>query len=191
MDAKYRPAARGYRGPPPSPSRRGNLPPHRVRTRTLIGIVDTTFARIDMGDVVESTLRALPGWRFETARRTVPGVKDLAVEAKILIEEDGASIVLACGWVGGADIDLQSAHEASLGLMAAQLMTNTHILQVFVHEREKVDPLELAHLCEERCRKHALNAVDLVVDPQRLAARAGRGIRQGDEDVGPLGLAST
>lgn len=143
-----------------------------------------------MGGVVESTLRDLPehGAAFETLRRTVPGFKDLAVAAKVLIEEQGAAIVLACGWVGAEDIDRQSAHEAGLGLMSAQLMTNTHILQVFVHEHEKDDPVALRDLCEDRCRKHALNAVDLLFDPEALIARAGRGVRQGDADAGPLPL---
>jgi len=75
---------------------------------------------------------------------------------------------------------------ASLGLMSTRLTTNTHVLEVFVHEREKPDPDRLTRLCEERCRKHALNALDLLFAPERLTERAGSGIRQGDADAGPL-----
>lgn len=155
-----------------------------------IGVVDTTFARIDMGAIVESTLMEAPayGQLFHVLRRTVPGFKDLAVEAKILIDKERAAVVVACGWVGGADLDLESARVASMGLMSAQLMTNTHILEVFVHEREKSDPRELHRMCQERCRQHALNAVALLGAKDDLTARAGLGVRQGDPDAGPLPL---
>jgi riboflavin synthase len=155
---------------------------------TLIGIVDTMFARVDMGSVVESALKKSPDYleRFQTVRRTVPGLKDIPVEVKILIQVEGAAIVVACGWVGAAELDLQTAHTASLGLMATQLTTNTHVLEVFVHEREKGDPHELRRLSEERCRKHALNALELVFARERLTERAGSGVRQGDPDAGPL-----
>jgi riboflavin synthase len=154
----------------------------------LIGIVDTMFARVDMGSIVEATLQEAPGYgqRFETLRRTVPGLKDIPVEVKGLIDDDGAAIVVACGWVGAADVDLQTAQVASLGLMSTQLLTNTHVLEVFVHEREKEDDLELRALCEDRCRKHALNAFDLIFARERLEERAGQGVRQGAADVGSL-----
>lgn len=70
--------------------------------------------------------------------------------------------------------------------MATQLTTNTHVFEVFVHEREKADPGELRRLSEERCREHALNALDLLFARERLTERAGSGVRQGDPDAGPL-----
>jgi riboflavin synthase len=154
----------------------------------LVGVADTMFARIDMGEIVDAALHGASGYgeSFTTVRRTVPGPKDIPVEAKVLIERQGAAVVVACGWVGGADVDLQTAHVASMGLMATQLATDTHVLEVFVHEREKANPDELAALCEDRCRKHALNALDIVLAPARLRARAGHGIRQGDADAGSL-----
>ena|SRR6516162_393186 len=92
-----------------------------------IAIVDTTFARFDMGAVAEAELKRQPGFgrKFELVRATVPGIKDLAVACKRLIEREKCSIALAFGMPGGADLDRLSAHEASLGLMAAQLLTNT------------------------------------------------------------------
>ena len=39
-----------------------------------IGIVDTTFSRVDMGAIALDELRRI-GSRFRTIRRTVPGVK--------------------------------------------------------------------------------------------------------------------
>ena len=75
--------------------------------------------------------------------------------------------------------------------MQAQLMTSTHILEVFVHENEEEDPARLAAVCVDRARKHALNAYWMLYEPEQLTRRAGQGVRQGYEDAGPavgLGL---
>jgi riboflavin synthase len=154
-----------------------------------IGVVDTMFARVDMGAVAIAQLETCPGYgeRFEVIHRTVPGFKDLAVAAKRLIELDQCSIVVALGMPGKAAIDEVCAHEASQGIMAAQLMTSTHILEVFVHENEEPDhPDRLVKVCEERASKHALNAYWLLYEPGQLIARAGKGVRQGYEDAGPI-----
>ncbi len=154
-----------------------------------IGVVDTMFARVDMGMDVLDELARRPGYgeRFEVLRRTVPGFKDLAVEAKILIEKEGCGIVVALGMAGRAAIDQVCAHQASQGLMAARLMTSTHIIEVFVHENEVDSPEELSRVCSDRARKHARNAYWLLYEPQELTRRAGQGIRQGFADAGPLG----
>ncbi|MHB8319922.1 MAG: riboflavin synthase [Acidimicrobiales bacterium] len=153
-----------------------------------IGVVDTTFARYDMGAEALDELSRCPGYgrRFETIRRTVPGFKDLAVQAKKMIEEDSCKIVLALGMPGKAPIDKTCAHEASSGIMTAQLMTNTPILEVFVHEDEEEDPVRLAEICRDRARKHAMNAYMMLYEPDQLVARAGQGVRQGSSDAGPL-----
>nr|MDA8342947.1 riboflavin synthase [Actinomycetota bacterium] len=110
-----------------------------------IGVVDTMFARYDMGAEAADELAACPGHgrTFEVLRRTVPGFKDLAVEAKRLIEDEGCRIVVALGMPGRAAIDQVCAHEASQGIMLAQLLTSTHVLEVFVHENEEEDPARL------------------------------------------------
>ncbi len=153
-----------------------------------IAVVDTMFARYDMGAEAVAELESCPGFgqRFEIVRRTVPGFKDLAVMCKILIEQESAKIVVALGMPGKAPIDKTCAHEASTGLMMAQLMTSTPILEVFVHEDEEEDPVALADVCRDRARKHARNAYWLLYEPEQLAERAGTGVRQGYDDAGPL-----
>ena len=153
-----------------------------------IGVADTMFARYDMGAEAVDELKQCPGYgeRFEILRRTVPGFKDLGVECKKLIEEDHCAIVVALGMPGKAAIDQVCAHEASQGIMLAQLMTSTHILEVFVHENEEEDPEALSKVCIDRARKHARNAYWMLYEPEQLDRRAGRGVRQGYDDAGPL-----
>lgn len=153
-----------------------------------IGVVDTTFARYDMGAEAVDELLHCPGHgtRFEVLRRTVPGFKDLGVACKRLIEQEGCIVVVALGMPGRAEIDQVCAHEASQGIMLAQLLTSTHILEVFVHENESDDPEELAAVCVDRARKHARNAYWLAYEPEQLVRRAGQGIRQGFADAGPI-----
>ncbi len=154
----------------------------------VIGVVDTMFARYDMGSEALAELAECPGYgeRFTTVRRTVPGFKDLAVAAKVLIEQEGCRIVVVLGMPGSEPIDKTCAHEASQGIMLAQLMTSTPILEVFVHEDEADDPAVLAKVFRERSRKHARNAYWMLYEPEQLIARAGRGVRQGFDDAGPL-----
>lgn len=158
--------------------------------RLKIGVVDTMFARYDMGRAARDELAECPGHGelFTVVARTVPGFKDLAVAAKNLIEREDCAIVVALGMPGKAPIDKQCAHEAALGIMQAQLMTSTPILEVFVHEDEADDPVVLASVFEDRCRKHARNAYWMLFEPEQLRERAGQGIRQGFADAGPLAL---
>lgn len=153
-----------------------------------IGVVDTMFARYDMGSEAVAELGQCPGHgeRFEVVRRTVPGFKDLGVACKKLVEEEGCVIVVALGMPGRAAIDQVCAHEASQGIMLAQLLTNTHILEVFVHENEEEDPERLAAVCVDRARKHARNAYWMLYEPDQLTRRAGQGVRQGYSDAGPI-----
>jgi riboflavin synthase len=150
----------------------------------LIGIADTTFARVDMGGAAISELKAM-GTGFKIVRYTVPGIKDLPVACKKLFEEQGCDLVMALGMPGGKAIDRQCAHEASTGLISCQLLTNKHIIEVFVHADEAKDDKELAWLAEQRAREHARNAYYLLFKPEELARNAGKGLRQGYEDAGP------
>ena len=145
--------------------------------KVKIGVVDTMFARYDMGQAACDEL---------VIAQTVPGFKDLAVAAKNLIERDGCSIVVALGMPGSAPIDKQCAHEAAQGIMMAQLLTSTPILEVFVHEDEADDPKVLASVFENRSRDHARNAYWMLFEPDQLRRRAGQGIRQGFGHAGPL-----
>ncbi len=151
--------------------------------RMKIGVADTTFSRVDMGKVAIDELRKHASVSIE--RYTVPGVKDLPVACKILLEERDCDLVMALGMPGAAEKDRVCAHEASQGIILAQLMTNRHIIEVFVHEDEAGDGRELAWLAEQRTREHAVNAVKLLSAPKALAREAGTGQRQGFPDAGP------
>jgi riboflavin synthase len=150
-----------------------------------IGVLDTTFSRVDMGAFAADELKKT-GTGFRIERRTVPGIKDLPVAAKKMLEEQDCDVVIALGMPGKEQIDKTCAHEASTGLIQVQLMTNKHIIEVFVHEDEARSDKELAWLAERRAREHAVNAYDLLFRPERLAKRAGKGLRQGFPDVGPI-----
>ena len=150
-----------------------------------IGVADTTFARVDMGSCAIDELKKT-GTGFRIERCTVPGVKDLPVAAKRLLEEKECDIVIALGMPGKEEIDKICAHEASTGLIQVQLLTNKHVVEVFVHEDEANNEKDLAWLAERRSREHAVNAYDLLFRPERLTRNAGKGLRQGFEDVGPI-----
>jgi riboflavin synthase len=149
-----------------------------------VGIADTTFARYDMARAAIRALKALAS--AEIVRYTVPGIKDLPVAAKKLLEEKGCDAVMALGMPGPAEKDKMCAHEASSGLILAQLMTNRHIIEVFVHEDEAPDEKTLAWLAEKRTVEHAQNVTWLLFSPEKLTRLAGTGQRQGYEDAGAL-----
>jgi len=146
-----------------------------------IGIADTTFARVNMGRFAIDELKKHSSVTIE--RYTVPGVKDLPVACKKLFEEYRCYICMALGMPGGKEKDRMCAHEASTGLIACQLMTNRHIIEVFVHEDEAADDAELAWLAEQRTREHAVNVIKLM-RPGTLEREAGTGQRQGFSDAG-------
>ncbi|MEM4166307.1 MAG: riboflavin synthase [Candidatus Bilamarchaeaceae archaeon] len=149
-----------------------------------IAIVDTMFSRVNMGKIaIEELKNNYPD--VEIIRKTVPGIKDLPVECKRLLD-NGCDIAMALGMVGGAPIDSVCAHEASLGIQQAKLMTNKHIIEVFVHENEAWSEDEFFAICNNRIRKHVHNAVWLVRNPEKLIENAGKGIRQGKEDEGEI-----
>lgn len=150
-----------------------------------VGICDTTFARFNMGAAaIDELKKNVVG--IKIIRSTVPGVKDLPVASKKLIEEKGCEIVMALGMPGPQEKDKMCAHEASTGLIRAQLMTNKHILEVFVHEDEEEDPKQLKILAETRAREHAQNLIKMLFKPEQLQKEAGMGVREGKPDVGPL-----
>jgi riboflavin synthase len=138
-----------------------------------------------MGGVISKELKTL-GTGFKIEKYTVPGIKDLPVAAKKLFEERNCDIVIALGMPGPKPIDKQCAHEASMGLIQAQLLTNKHIIEVFVHEDEAESEKELKNLAENRAREHALNAYRLLFKNEDLVKNAGKGLREGFEDAGPI-----
>jgi riboflavin synthase len=150
-----------------------------------IGICSTTFARFNMADAaIKQIKKQVTG--IKIIETFVPGVKDLPVAAKKLIEEENCDIVMAFGMPGSEKIDKLCAHEASTGLIQAQLMTNTHIIEVFVHEDEGKDDKDLKQLMFNRATQHADNVVKMLFKPDALRKEAGTGIREGRENKGPL-----
>lgn len=166
-----------------------------------IGIADTMFSRYDMGALAESTIKkhvkdiaSSTAIKVKVVRYTVPGIKDLPVASKKLLEEYSCDIALALGMVGGAEIDVQCAHEASMGIINAQLMANKHILGIFVFENEakasksgkKINEAKLKKIFIDRTVKHAINAVEMLKGKDALQPYSGKGKRQGSEDAGQL-----
>jgi riboflavin synthase len=149
-----------------------------------IAIVDTTFARYDMAKAAIDELKSNET-RIKIIRRTVPGIKDLAVACKQLLDE-GCDAAMAFGMPGPDPKDKMSAQVASNALSTVQLQTNKYVLEVFVHEDEADSPKDLAALCDRRAREHVLNLMALLFYPRRLVKKAGTGQREGYPDVGPL-----
>ncbi|MEM3938639.1 MAG: riboflavin synthase, partial [Saccharolobus sp.] len=105
------------------------------------GIVDTTFSRVDMGSIAYKVIKN-EDEEAEIVRYTVPGIKDLPVSAKKLIEE-GCDGVISLGWVGKTMLDKYSYLASSLGLILVQILTSKHIIDVTVHEDEADNEDEL------------------------------------------------
>jgi riboflavin synthase len=149
-----------------------------------IGLVDTTFARVDMARYARARL-AEQGTGFRTAHRTVPGIKDLPVAVRQMFIGEGVDLCLAFGMPGKAEYDKTCAHEASLGLIYAAVLEAKPVVECFVFEGEARDDRELVGLAKRRAEEHAENAYDLLFRPKALARRAASGARQGFADAGP------
>ena len=149
-----------------------------------IGIADTTFARVDMASFALDVIGKKSKAKIE--RYTVPGFKDLPVACRKLIEEYKCDIVIAFGMAGPMPIDKQCAHEASLGLQQIQIMTSTHVIEVFVYMDEAKSEKEVYDIAKNRSEKHVLNALALLKGKTELSKYAGSGRRQGKEDEGKI-----
>ncbi|MBU2100054.1 riboflavin synthase [Candidatus Micrarchaeota archaeon] len=154
-----------------------------------IGIADTTFSRVDMFRFAEEQLKD-SGFKDETERYTVPGVKDLPVACKILFEKFNCDLVLALGMPGKEKIDKVCSHEASTSIQELQLQTGKHILEVFVHMGEAKNDKELFQISENRTKKHVINALELLKSKTALSLFAGKGRRQGFSDEGSVEVES-
>ncbi len=148
-----------------------------------IGIVDTTFARVDMAKPAIEEIQ-LVNPRAVIQRLTVPGFKNTPWAAKKLID-DGCDGVLVLGWIGKSLTDKITYAVASMGLMLLQLETGKLIIDVTVHEDEAENERELYNIAIDRARKHARNLI-LLLQGHDLSKYAGKGLRQGRPDVGPI-----
>jgi len=150
-----------------------------------IGVADTTFSRVNMFDFVEQQLKK-SNFDGEIERFTVPGVKDLAIACQKLFREFNCDLVIALGMPGPEKVDKTCSHEASLSIQQVQLSENKIILEVFVHMDEAKTEKQLYEICENRTKKHALNALALLKGKTFLSEFAGKGRRQGFENEGQI-----
>lgn len=149
-----------------------------------IGIVDTTFARVNMAKFSLNELqKLLPSAEIE--RSTVPGIKDIPGATKRIINR-GCDGVITFGWVGKERVDKYSYLATSTALIWLELMNDAIIVDVTVHEDEAEDEKKLYEIAEDRSRKHTRNLVSLLTNPSELTERAGTGKRQGYPDEGPI-----
>lgn len=150
-----------------------------------VGVIDTTFARVDMGSIAENVLREqLPEYRV--MRYTVPGIKDIPGAARRLIDM-GCEGVITLGWVGPSQVDKFSYLAMSVGLIVLSVLTGKIIIDVTVHEDEASTPSELKEIAINRARAHAENLAKLLRGgPEALRPLAGKGVRQGRPSVGPI-----
>lgn len=149
------------------------------------GVADTTFSRVDMGSIAIKVIEKEDD-EAEIIRYTVPGIKDLPVAAKRLIDE-GCNGVITLGWVGKTILDKYSYLAASIGLIMVQILTSTHVIDVTVHEDEAEDEEKLKEIAIDRVTKHAKNLVLLVKEGKTsLTKYAGKGLRQGYKHAGPI-----
>ena len=149
------------------------------------GVADTTFSRVDMGSIAIKVIKKEDP-DAEIVRYTVPGIKDLPVAARRLIDS-GCDGVITLGWVGKTMLDKYSYLAASIGLIMVQVLTSKHVIDVTVHEDEAEDEEKLKEIAIDRVSKHARNLVLLVKEGKNaLTPFAGKGLRQGYKDAGPI-----
>jgi len=149
-----------------------------------VGLVDTTFARVDMARYASARLKAC-GTGFTVERRTVPGIKDLPVAVRRLFQE-GIDLCMVVGMPGKAEYDKVCAHEASTGLILAGVLEAKPVIECFVFEGEAEDGKELEILARRRAEEHAENAYAMLFRPQDLSRKAATGQRQGFADAGAV-----
>ncbi len=138
-----------------------------------------------MGSIaVEELKKLIPN--AVIVRRTVPGLKDIPVEMKILMKNEGCDAGIALGWVGPTLTDKITYAVYSLALQLVQLEFEKHIIDVTVHEDEAECEEDLYRIAMDRVRKHVRNLVALLLEREKLSMFAGAGLRQGRPDVGPI-----
>ncbi|MCE4615232.1 MAG: riboflavin synthase [Desulfurococcales archaeon] len=149
-----------------------------------IAVIDTMFSRVDMGSVAYETLREeLPSYKIE--RFTVPGAKDLPGAARRAIDK-GCEGVITLGWIGKREADRITYLVSSMGLVMLSVLTGKIIIDVTVHEDEAENLEDLKKIALDRAKDHALNLSYMLKKPEVLTKKAGKGIRQGYPNAGPI-----
>jgi len=147
-----------------------------------IGIVDTTFARVDMAKYAIEEIRNMVS-SVMIERITVPGFKNTPWAAKQLINK-GVDAIMVFGWIGPSLTDKITYAVASMGLIMLQIEYDKPIIDVTIHEDEAGSEEELFNIAVDRSRKHARSLILMLRG--ELTKWAGMGLRQGRPDVGPI-----
>ncbi len=150
-----------------------------------IGVIDTTFSNIDTASIAIKEIKRLAN-QVTIRRYTVPGLRDIPLACKILIEREKCGIVLATGMVSRKGAEKQVENQAVQGIMMVQLQTGRHVITAFFDEHETRDKTKLYTIVVDRVRKHAQNSLKLLAVPESLTDYAGLGLRQGGKDVGQI-----
>lgn len=149
-----------------------------------VGVTDTMYARYDMGQLAIDTLREHSDVSIE--RYTVPGYNEQPLACKRLVEEYDCDIVIAVGMASPYSHNKDYLQTASRGFQQVSLETGVHVLEVFVAEDEAKSKDDLIDIIVDRVTEHSKNALDLLDGKETMTPRAGKGIRQGGPDAGPL-----
>ena len=155
------------------------------RCKGRIGVIDTTFSNIDTASIAIKEIKRLAN-QVTIRRYTVPGLRDIPLACKILIEREKCGIVLATGMVSRKGAEKQVENQAVQGIMMVQLETGRHVITAFFDEHETRDKTKLYTIVVDRVRKHAQNSLKLLAVPESLTDYAGLGLRQGSRDVGQI-----
>jgi riboflavin synthase len=155
------------------------------KSKGRIGVIDTTFSNIDTASIAIKEIKRLAN-QVTIRRYTVPGLRDIPLACKILIEREKCGIVLATGMVSRKGAEKQVENQAVQGIMMVQLQTGKHVITAFFDEHETRDKTKLYTIVVDRVRKHAQNSLKLLAVPESLTDYAGLGLRQGGRDVGQI-----
>jgi riboflavin synthase len=155
------------------------------KSKGRIGVIDTTFSNIDTASIAIKEIKRLAN-QVTIRRYTVPGLRDIPLACKILIEREKCGIILATGMVSRKGAEKQVENQAVQGIMMVQLETGRHVITAFFDEHETRDKTKLYKIVVDRVRKHAQNSLKLLAVPESLTDFAGLGLRQGGKDVGQI-----
>ena len=153
-----------------------------------IGIVDTAYSRVNMAKFaiqqVEYVMQTSE-MNVGLVHATVPGHKELAVEALRLLEEEQCDICVVFGWVGPKELDLTSAHEAAMALAMAKVQARKHVLECFIFESQH-DEASLLEVASKRAVAHANNAIAMITKNASWELHSSIGDREGEANASVL-----
>src|SRR5208283_2462003 len=89
------------------------------KSKGRIGVIDTTFSNIDTASVAIKEIKRLAN-QVTIKRYTVPGLRDIPLACKILIEREKCGIVLATGMVSKKGAEKQVENQAVQGVILVQ-----------------------------------------------------------------------